>query len=153
MPVRWITAGRFVDRILSVKFLTSMTSHWITQRTALEFLKSENLDRHMRTIRQAFEQRVAIGIGEIDKWPHIIRRHSRPKGGAVVWMELPDNVDTMRLFELAAAKGISFMPGALFSVGKLHHNEFAMNFSFPWTDEAMATLRRLATTIESLNVC
>ena len=46
-----------------------------------------------------------------------------PRGGAMTWLQLPDHVDTMQLFTMATAQGISFMPGALFSVGRLRHNE------------------------------
>jgi DNA-binding transcriptional MocR family regulator len=148
LRVGWVAAGRFRSRILSVKFLTSMTSHWIAQRTALEFLRNENLDRHMRTIRQALERRMAIGLRELDKWPYIIKQHSSPKGGAMVWIELSDEIDTLRLFAVAASQGISFMPGALFSVGRLRQNELAMNFSFPWTNEALTKLRSLRSIIE-----
>lgn len=70
----------------------------------------------------------------------------------MTWLQLPDNVDTMRLFTVAAAQGISFMPGALFSVGRLRHNELAMNFSFPWTDEAMGSLRNLLSMIENYGI-
>lgn len=149
LRVGWIAAGRFRNRILSVKFLTSMTSHWIAQRMALEFLKQENLDRHMRTLRQTLEQRMLTGLREIDKWPEVVRERSSPKGGAMVWIKLPDNVDSMRLFSIAAAEGVSFMPGALFSVGHLRHNEIAMNFSFPWTDDAVKSLAKLMRAIET----
>lgn len=150
LRVGWITAGRFRNRILSVKFLTSMTSHWIAQRTAAEYLKHENLDRHMRTIRTMLEQRVAIGVRELDKWRHIVIERSNPKGGAIVWVKLPESVDSLRLFSLASSEGLSFMPGALFSVVHLRHNEIALNFSFPWTPDAIDSLHRLMGLIEKV---
>ena len=150
LRVGWITAGRFRDRILSVKFLTSMSSHGIAQQTVADFLKHENFDHHMRNLRSTLDERRRTGLIELDKWGQLLTCRSDPKGGYLIWVKLPEDIDSLHLFKLAAAEGLSFVPGALFSVEKLRQNEIALNFSFAWTRETIRSLDRLRSLIEEM---
>jgi 2-aminoadipate transaminase len=41
-----------------------------------------------------------------------------PKGGIFLWVKLPDNVDTLKLYQAALAAGVSINPGPEWSVNK-----------------------------------
>src|SRR6201999_2038969 len=41
-----------------------------------------------------------------------------PKGGIFLWVKLPDNVDTMKLYQAALAAGVAINPGPEWSTGK-----------------------------------
>ena len=43
-----------------------------------------------------------------------------PKGGIFLWVKLPDNVDTMKLYQPALAAGVAINPGPEWSVDKAH---------------------------------
>ncbi|MHC2257297.1 2-aminoadipate transaminase [Bradyrhizobium embrapense] len=43
-----------------------------------------------------------------------------PKGGIFLWVKLPDNVDTMKLYQAALAAGVSINPGPEWSTCKAH---------------------------------
>ncbi|QOZ36017.1 PLP-dependent aminotransferase family protein [Bradyrhizobium sp. CCBAU 53421] len=43
-----------------------------------------------------------------------------PKGGIFLWVKLPDNVDTMKLYQAALAAGVSINPGPEWSTSKVH---------------------------------
>jgi DNA-binding transcriptional MocR family regulator len=143
LRVGWISAGRFRERILAAKFLANMTSNWIAQHTAAEFLANENVDRHLRAIRLALDQRLRSGLRELDRWSSVIVERSNPRHGFTVWLRLPDCVNTLELFAAAAAEGLSFVPGALFSLDYERKNELALNLSCEWTTDAVRALDRL----------
>jgi DNA-binding transcriptional MocR family regulator len=48
-------------------------------------------------------------------FPHDTRI-SRPAGGYVLWVELPGDIDSMRLYRAALERGITIGPGRMFSV-------------------------------------
>jgi DNA-binding transcriptional MocR family regulator len=48
----------------------------------------------------------------------------------MIWPELVAETDSMRIYDVATQHGLSFVPGALFSVDRLRENEMAPNFSF-----------------------
>jgi DNA-binding transcriptional MocR family regulator len=147
LRVGWITAGRFRDRMLSVKFLSSMASQWIAQDTVAEFLRHGNFSRHLRTLRSALHERMAFGVAELAKWRHLIVRQSQPRSGFMSWLELAPGTDSMRIYDAAARQGLSFVPGALFSVDRLRANEIALNFSFAWTPDTVRSVNSLMSLI------
>jgi DNA-binding transcriptional MocR family regulator len=148
LRVGWVTAGRFRDRMLSVKFLSSMASQWVAQDTVAEFLKHGNFNRHLRSLRSALQERMAVGVAELTQWRHLIVRQSQPCSGFMIWLELGAGTDSMRIYNAAAQQGLSFVPGALFSVDRLRENEMALNFSFAWADEDIHSLHTLMSLVE-----
>ena len=43
-----------------------------------------------------------------------------PKGGIFLWVKLPDNVDTLKLYQAALAAGVAINPGGEWSTDKAH---------------------------------
>jgi 2-aminoadipate transaminase len=43
-----------------------------------------------------------------------------PKGGIFLWVKLPDNVDTLKLYQAALAAGVAINPGPEWSTDKAH---------------------------------
>jgi 2-aminoadipate transaminase len=43
-----------------------------------------------------------------------------PKGGIFLWVKLPDNVDTLRLYQAALAAGVAINPGPEWSTDKAY---------------------------------
>jgi 2-aminoadipate transaminase len=43
-----------------------------------------------------------------------------PKGGIFLWVKLPDQVDTLKLYQAALAAGVSINPGPEWSTDKSH---------------------------------
>jgi DNA-binding transcriptional MocR family regulator len=151
LRVGWIVAGRFRDRMLSVKFLTNMSSHWIVQQTAAEYLKYDNFDRHLRALRSTLQERMKFGLGELSKptWSNLVLNRSRARSGFMIWVELPGAVDSLRAYGEATRQGLGFVPGPLFSVDRVRSNEIALNVSFPWSDGAVQSLHRLMSLFEA----
>jgi DNA-binding transcriptional MocR family regulator len=74
-------------------------------------------------------------------------RMSSPAGGYVLWIELPAKVDSMKLYQLALARGITIGPGYMFSVSDSYRNFIRLNYSMPWSPEieqAIITVGKLA---------
>ncbi|EPM97212.1 transcriptional regulator GntR, partial [Pseudomonas syringae pv. actinidiae ICMP 18804] len=45
-------------------------------------------------------------------------RVTKPVGGYFLWFEFPEQVDSLQLFQLALAQGISLAPGPIFSASQ-----------------------------------
>jgi DNA-binding transcriptional MocR family regulator len=71
---------------------------------------------------------------------------SRPRGGSVVWLELPGGMDSERLFDAAIGENISIVPGGIFSAGQRYRNFIRLSYGHPWNEtieNGIATLGRL----------
>jgi DNA-binding transcriptional MocR family regulator len=73
---------------------------------------------------------------------------TRPRGGHVLWVQLPDGVDSLELYEAAGHHGIRVAPGPLFSASLGYRSFVRLNTGFPWspaTERKIETLGRLVT--------
>lgn len=71
---------------------------------------------------------------------------TRPEGGSVLWVEMPNGTDALKLHERALAQGIAVSPGVLFTLGDQYRNCIRLNAAY-WDhniETAIATLGKLA---------
>ena len=145
--VGWMAPGRFAGPALALKRALSGTTASLTQLAVSEFLATGGYDRTVRTMRRAYDhqvQQMRFAIGE--HFPEGTRI-SRPAGGFVLWVELPEAVDGEQLFQAALAHGVSITPGTLFSATRRFRNYIRISAGAPWNErveQAVVTLGALA---------
>ena len=73
-------------------------------------------------------------------------RVSRPAGGIVLWVELPEAVDANRLYEDALRAGVSIAPGTMFTARRryTHHIRLTGGWWDDAVEEAFQRVGRLA---------
>ncbi len=65
----------------------------------------------------------------------------------MLWVELPPQVDGMKLYQKALARGITVGPGYMFSISNSYPNYIRLNYSSAWSSEieqAVATVGAIA---------
>jgi 2-aminoadipate transaminase len=68
-----------------------------------------------------------------------------PKGGIFLWVKLPDNVDTLKLYQAALAAGVAINPGPEWSTDKAHAgSRMRLCFASPSHDEIREGVAKLA---------
>ena len=53
---------------------------------------------------------------------------TRPEGGYFLWVELPHQLETLKLQQQALSLGISIAPGAMFSAAQKYSNCMRLNY-------------------------
>lgn len=144
--VGWIVPGRFRQRIEYLKSLFNIATATPPQLAIAEFLANGGYDHHLRTLRRIYARQVGQVRDAICRSFPAGTRVSRPDGGFVLWVEMPEEVDAMRLFEEALREGIGIAPGPLFTTGNRFGNCIRVSAAF-WSERierALATLGELA---------
>jgi DNA-binding transcriptional MocR family regulator len=98
-------------------------------------------------MRRAVAQRVAQMSDAIAEHFPAECSVSTPQGGFVLWVQLPESVDTLALHKRALQHKIAFMPGSLFSASGKYRNCLRLNCGNLWSPEienAVKTLGGLA---------
>lgn len=128
--VGYIVPGRYRARVERLKLLTSIASATPTQMAIAEFLANGGYDRHLRNLRRAYGERIAL-LGEaIGRYFPEGTRVTRPKGGFTLWVEMPEEVDALKLYDGALARGITIAPGPVFSASGKFGNCVRLNAAF-----------------------
>jgi len=139
----FVAAGRYQPKITLLKTLASGMTSLVPQAALAEFINVGGYDHHVRKLRRAFAQQVATMSDAVTEYFPDGCLLSRPQGGFVLWVELPEQVDTLALHSLAIAEGIAFMPGQLFSASGRYKNCLRLNCGNPWSKEIENGVRRL----------
>jgi len=144
--VGWVVGGRFRAEIERLQLLTTMAAPSLQQLVVSEFLESGGYDRHLKRLRTALSCQVEGIRQAAAKYLPEGTRISRPAGGYVLWIQLPDKIDALKLYHAALAEHISILPGVIFSATGRYNNYIRINCGHRWSeahDRALLTLGRL----------
>lgn len=145
--VGWMVPGRFRARIETLKRLVNIATASPTQLAIAEFLANGGYDRHLRSLRRVYARQMAQARAAIGRSFPAGTSVTRPEGGSVLWVEMPEGADALQLHEQALEKGIGVAPGHLFTTGEEFRNCIRLSASF-WSAEieaAVGTLGGMAT--------
>jgi DNA-binding transcriptional MocR family regulator len=144
--VGWIQPGRFLDAVTRLKFINTLASPSLPQLTIAEFIESGGYDRYLRGLRTVLANQVNLYSQAVAKYLPEGTKVSRPAGGYVLWVELPESIDALALYRAALAQGISIVPGLICSPSGRFKNHIRLSCGQPWgaqMERALATLGKL----------
>lgn len=140
--VGWCVPGRWLGPMDRLKSLTSVATATPTQWAVARFLEIGGYQRHLRSLRQRLADQTGIMAEAVARAFPDGTRVSRPVGGFLLWVELPDPVDTSELYSRAVAEGIVFTPGEIFSATGRFRNALRLNAGI-WNEGTARAIERL----------
>jgi DNA-binding transcriptional MocR family regulator len=106
----------WLERVIELKRVTSLANAGLPERLAAECLSTGVYDRHLRRMNAKLHQNVR-------KLEHLVAeafpegtKTSHPRGGYMLWVELPPGCHGERLFWAARKARIGIVPGNVFSL-------------------------------------
>jgi len=143
LRVGWAIPGRYQNEIELLKLVVNQATATAPQLVVAAFLDSGGFDRHLRRVRRLYREQMAAMIEAVSKYFPADTRMSNPRGGHVLWVQLPAGVDAIELYRAAADNSIQIAPGPMFSPSGGYKNFIRLNTGFPWTSQTEDQLRRL----------
>jgi DNA-binding transcriptional MocR family regulator len=143
LRVGWLIPGRFRAQAQRLKFMSTIGNGVLPQLALAEYLKTASYDRHLRRLRVTFQNQMERISQAVAEYFPPGTRITRPRGGYVLWVQLPRGVKAMTLYRQAKAQGTIVIPGPLFSVNGGFGNHLRLSCGYPWSDELDQSLRML----------
>ena len=116
----------------------------LDQYMAAEFMGSGALDANLR-------KSIALYRGKRDKMLSLLEKYmpqgvswTHPEGGLFLFLTLPEEIDTVALYDRALAAGVAYVAGSFFYPDGSHRNTMRLNFSFLDASRMEAGIRLLA---------
>lgn len=144
--IGWALPGRYRDQVEKLKFLNTLTTASIPQVAIAKYLERDGYDHHLRRIRKTYAQQASLMQHTVNRFFPEGTRTSNPEGGYVLWVELPQQIDSMDLYQRALECGITLGPGYMFSVSNSYKNFIRLNYSSPWSrdvEQAVMTISKI----------
>lgn len=113
----WLDGGRFSHAVQRLKFASSASESMLLSETIGRFLESGGYEHHLKGLRRLYASQVAAVRGLVGRHFPPGTRATQPRGGFLLWIELPSSVDALELFHAALDRRIVIMPGQVYSKG------------------------------------
>lgn len=141
--IGWVAAGRYREAIANRKFATTLGTSVPPQAAIAHYLLHHAYEKHLRILQKTLMERVNQMSDAVSAYFPAGTRFSRPRGGFVLWVQMPEAVDSFKLFERAASRDIGIAPGPIFSARQDYQSFIRLNCSHPWSESLDKTLQWL----------
>ena len=147
----WLVAPtQIMKKLIIAKQATDLHTTHFTQSIIFQYLKDNDVDDHINRIIEAYGNQCQAMLGNIKKYFPKSVNYTKPEGGMFLWAQLPQNVTSLELFELAVKDKVVFVPGDPFYINKTGTNTLRLNFSCVDEDTIAIGIERLGNAIEKL---
>lgn len=144
-----IAPGRYKTELEWLKFTINTASPTLPQYAIADFIESGGYDHHLRRIRREYARNVELMSNAVIRYFPSGVRLTRPSGGFVLWVQLPENVDSLELYKKALTAKITLAPGHVFSASNQYANFIRLNAAeFNYSIER--SLEQLGTIIKEM---
>ena len=147
----WIVApSELMQKLITAKQATDLHTSHFTQGIVCQYLYDNDADKHIRMIRDVYGRQCQAMQNSMQRYFPSDVNYTQPEGGMFLWIELPRNIVSMDLFELAVEDKVVFVPGDPFYVRGDRHNTLRLNFSCTDVDTIDVGIGRLGKAIQKL---
>ena len=137
-----VAPWELMARILPLK--TDAGSGAIEQMVLAEYC-APHFAEHVTELKRALRKKLDTLMETLNEQFGTAAEFEEPKGGIFLWVKLPDNVDTMKLFQPALKAGVAINPGPEWSVDPAHSkSRMRLCFASPSHDEIRKGIAALA---------
>lgn len=143
LRVGWVVPGRYHDKLLHMKYAVIGTNVPATQLAAATFVREGHYHRHVRRMRQIYQRNMEIYTCWVREYFPCEICVTRPKGGFMLWVELPPQVDMVCVAKQLCRLKIQVAPGSLFSASGKYRNCVRINCALPPDEKHREVMQKL----------
>lgn len=130
------------SRILPLK--TDAGSGALEQMVLAEYCAA-HFSEHVLELRRALKKKLDTLTEALAEQFGTAAEFEPPQGGIFLWVKLPDNVDTLKLYQAALKEGVAINPGPEWSIDAAHSkSRMRLCFASPSHDEIRQGIALLA---------
>ena len=139
-----------IRRMAMAKQAVDLCCSPVTQRLTARFLERYDLFEQIKPTIELYKHKKDVfmkamqdNLGDIKgvSW-------TKAEGGLFTWLTLPQQIDTMEMFEMAKKEKVLYIPGEAFFVDNPLKNTMRLSFCLPTEEQLVEGMKRLRRTID-----
>lgn len=147
----WIAApDQILEKLVIAKQAADLHTNNFAQYVIFRYIKDNDFNGHISKIVAVYRNQRNAMIESLRQYfpPEI--KYTKPEGGMFLWVTLPQQMSSMKLFEIAIKDRVAFVPGHPFYVNKKEVNTLRLNFSCVDEETIRIGINRLGQAIKQL---
>jgi 2-aminoadipate transaminase len=147
----WVVATPdTLAKLVTAKQASDLHCSTLVQRILIQFLKDNDLDAHIATIRAVYGAQRDLMVERIKaEFPAEVTC-TEPQGGMFLWVTLPEGCSSFALFDLCIKEKVAFVPGGPFFVDGGGERTLRLNFSNADPERIAEGIARMGKGIKTL---
>lgn len=150
LRIGWVAPGRYLERVLHMKYIGTGCTATQTQLAIADFLAGGYFEPHVRRMRTQYQRSRDLMIDWVARYFPPGTRASRPQGGFVLWVELPEGFDTLRLNQALLEQNVQIAVGSIFSASGKYRNCLRMNYAAAASASVEVAVRKVGETAQRI---
>jgi DNA-binding transcriptional MocR family regulator len=143
LRIGWIAPGRYLDRVLHMKYMGTGSTAQLPQLALAEYLEAGHYQPHLRRMRSQYARGLEQMVDWVSRYFPPGTRVSRPQGSFMLWVELDPGFDSQRLNRELQPHKIQIAPGSIFSAAGKYRNCLRINYAAKPSAEIEQAVRRV----------
>lgn len=137
------------DKLMYVKMACDLHTPSFTQRITYEVIKDGFLDQHIPTIRALYQEKRDAMLAALQREMAGLDVHwTHPMGGMFLWLDLPEQINTLDMLPKATARHVAYVPGSAFYAGSSPQNQMRLSYVTATVEQINTAIAALAATIK-----
>jgi 2-aminoadipate transaminase len=140
-----------IKKFNAIKSANILNTPKLNQDICTIFLRECDLDAHFKKAIGFYSQKLDFFLKAIEEnfSEDMGAKWTKPDGGLFLWIEVPEEINTLELYYMALEEKVAFVPGEVFyPKGFRKYNTMRVNFSYPTKDEIFEGVKRLSSVIK-----
>ncbi len=115
-----------------------------TQRLVARYLHEGVIFDRIKRAIEIYRKKKNVMLNALDKYVKVgDAKWTKPEGGLFIWVTLPKEYDTMKLFEKAKKVGVAYIPGSAFYVDDRISSNMRLSFCLPPLEQIEEGIKRI----------
>jgi len=146
LAVLFTSDSDLMDVLVRMKQASDLCTSKLTQHMAARYIKEYDMDEHLKMVRTCYRKKRDMMIAALEQhmpqnegitWTH-------PDGGLFLWVRLPDEIDTGKMFPRAIENKVAYVVGSDFYPNGGGENTMRLSFSLNSEAKIDEGIKRLA---------
>ncbi len=146
LAVLFTSDSDLMDVLVRMKQASDLCTSKLTQHMAARYIKEYGMDEHLKMVRTCYRKKRDMMIAALERhmpqnegitWTH-------PDGGLFLWVRLPDEIDTGKMFPRAIENKVAYVVGTDFYPNGGGENTMRLSFSLNSEAKIDEGIKRLA---------
>lgn len=141
----WVCASDAILKKYSLaKLASDLQCGTLDQKIAIVYMSKYDLNDHIEVLKNVYRERLNLMMECIREYFPKEVKHTAPKGGFFVWLELKEGINAGELLLEAAQKAkVVFVPGGAFFTESGYDNFIRLSYSSVGKDKIVEGMKRL----------